>query len=680
MDVERWQKIKEIFNAVVELPLNRRAQFLAEACGNDELLYKEIELLLLSDERANSFIEESAFDITERAVQTVTRDSLFEQRFGPYRLKREIGRGGMGAVFLAERADDEFKKKVAVKILKVGLETDEAIMRFRRERQILAELEHPNIAHLLDGGTMAGGLPFYVMEYIEGKPLDEYCDQNNLTIKQRLKLFLSVCNAVHYAHQKHIVHRDIKPGNILVLDDGTPKLLDFGIAKLLDTEFSKQNSKQTATAWRLMTPDYASPEQIRGEEITTATDIYSLGVLLYELLTGHLPYRLKNHFIYEIARAICEQEPEKPSTSVSRIEETTTDNGIIKLTPEKVSCTREGTPEKLRRRLKGDLDHITLMALRKELEERYSSVEDFAKDIRHYLKGMPISSRKGSFTYKVEKFIRHNKMRIAVAVFVLGIIFTGVFFAIRQTRLVEMERLRAAEIEAERRKLVAASSPDYIFIGDNPSLRPRRAITISAWFKTSRASYAQFLVSKFESNSDSQSDDSYALYLGTQDPAIIWQVETDNNGKLLDCIWLGVPHIDIFDEQFHHVIGTYDSETEEMKAYLDGVRMGGRYSQKPKGLIVSTTTNFLLGAKSQRADILDFLKGTLDEVQVYDRAISESEVQLLYNSPETSLPGLISKWSGEGNAQDSFGNNHGKIIGEVKFEKGIVGQAFSFRE
>jgi serine/threonine protein kinase len=255
----------------------------------------------------------------------------------------------MGAVYLAARADDQFKKRVAVKLLRRGLDSEDILRRFRHERQILASLDHPNIARLLDGGMTDDGLPYFVMEYIEGTPLDRYCDERRLSTTERLKLFRQVCAAVYHAHQNLIVHRDLKPSNILVTKDGEPKLLDFGIAKLLNPELTAHTMAPTATGIRLMTPNYASPEQIRGKNITTASDIYSLGVLLYHLLTGHHPYRLSSVLPQEIERVVCETEPEKPSTAISRVEEITTNEGTITITPDSVSRTRDGPPEALRR-------------------------------------------------------------------------------------------------------------------------------------------------------------------------------------------------------------------------------------------------------------------------------------------------------------------------------------------
>ena len=284
------------------------------------------------------------------------------RRFGAYQLVRRVGEGGMAVVFLAVRADGEFRQQVTIKLVRPGLDSGEVLARFRNERQTLAGLDHPNIVKLLDGGSTQEGLPYLVMDYVEGSPIDEYCDSHRLSVEERLHLFATLCEAVHYAHQKRVIHRDLKPSNILVTVEGVPKLLDFGIAKVLEP--TAEGPPVTQTGTRCMTPAYASPEQVRSKSVTCASDIYSLGVVLYELLSGHRPYRLTQHTPAEMERAICEQEPETPSTAVSRVESDTSPDGrpVIK-TPESVSQTREGQPDKLRRRLRGDLDNIVLKAL-----------------------------------------------------------------------------------------------------------------------------------------------------------------------------------------------------------------------------------------------------------------------------------------------------------------------------
>jgi len=303
MEPGRWRQIEELFQAALDSEPSRRDSFLDEACAGDRSLRDEIESLLASYEEGG-FTEAPAFRDGLRLLEKDQSDSLAGRRIGPYRVIREIGQGGMGAVYLAARADEAFRKEVAIKLIKRGLDTESVIQRFRAERQILASLDHPNITRLLDGGTTEDGLPYFVMEHIQGEPIDNYCEARRLNTVERLKLFQSVCAAVHYAHQNLVIHRDIKPSNVLVTAEGVPRLLDFGIAKLLTPGLGSGADTGSMTAARLMTPQYASPEQVRGETITTASDVYSLGVLLYQLLTGHRPYRLTDSTPAEVERAL----------------------------------------------------------------------------------------------------------------------------------------------------------------------------------------------------------------------------------------------------------------------------------------------------------------------------------------------------------------------------------------
>lgn len=424
MNKERWQQVEEIFNVVVDLPPVERESYLKKSCGEDAALRKDVEKLLKADEQAENFIESPVpmSHITrffETTVMEAQSEIMSGRIIGQYKLLREIGRGGMGAVFLAERADKEFYQRVAIKLIKRGMDTDFILKRFRNERQILANLNHPNIARLLDGGTTDDGLPYFVMEYIEGKPVTRYCDAKRLTLDERLKLFRQVCAAIVNAHQNLVIHRDIKPGNILVTDGGVLKLLDFGIAKILNPELAHDTIEPTATAVRLMTPEYASPEQVRGEKITPASDQYSLGVLLYELITGHRPYRLKNYLPHEVARVICEEDPDRPSTAISRIEEIVgADKRPEFLTPELVCRNRNTTPETLRSAISKGLDDIVMQALNKDLNKRYESVEEFSADILRYLKGEPVRAARytpttdSNETYKPVEVKEQNSIAI----------------------------------------------------------------------------------------------------------------------------------------------------------------------------------------------------------------------------------------------------------------------------
>jgi serine/threonine protein kinase/Tol biopolymer transport system component/tetratricopeptide (TPR) repeat protein len=407
---ERWKQIEGVFDAAIDLAPGERDAYLAGECGTDAELRRQVEQLIRSHEQAGSFIEEPAVagvigDAAKAsaagAFDAATFDGgayeeaapLIGRRVGSYRIVRELGRGGMGAVYLAVRADDEFQKRVAIKLVKRGMDTDFILQRFRQERQILASLDHTYIARLMDGGTTDDGLPYFVMEYIEGLPVNQFCDAHKLSTAERLRLFLKVCSAVAFAHHNLVIHRDLKPSNVLVTTDGAPKLLDFGIAKLLNPEMGGRALDPTTLAMRLMTPEYASPEQVRGETVTMVSDVYSLGVLLYDLLTGHRPYTLRSRSPEEIARVICEQEPERPSVAVNLIEVIPAyGREPLEITPDSVSRVRDGSLEKLRRQLSGSIDNIVLKALRKEPQRRYQTVDEFARDIEHYLEGRPVGA------------------------------------------------------------------------------------------------------------------------------------------------------------------------------------------------------------------------------------------------------------------------------------------------
>ena len=430
MTPERWRQVEAIFQAALDLVPKERGQYLAEACCGDLSLKSDVETLLSQHESAGNLLEEPPYGETELGVLSSLQafaeaeddvgDPMIGRRLGAYRIEREIGRGGMGAVYDAIRVDKEFNKRVAIKLVKRGMDTDFILRRFRTERQILAALDHPHIARLLDGGTTDDGLPYFVMEHIEGQPLYNYCDEHQLTIAERLKLFTAICDALHYAHQKQVVHRDIKPSNVLVTSEGVLKLLDFGIAKLLDPGLVGDITHDpTATAMRLMTPEYASPEQVQGAPTSPTTDVYSLGVLLYELLTGHRPYRLTNRAPHEMARVICEEAPAPPSFIITRPEDllpkfVTKDDEATTL--KQVYTTRSATLESLRRDLSGALDSIVMRALRKEPEWRYQSAEEFREDITRYLEGSPISvspdSPFGGLAHKSQPITTENSLAV----------------------------------------------------------------------------------------------------------------------------------------------------------------------------------------------------------------------------------------------------------------------------
>ncbi|HTH18686.1 MAG TPA: serine/threonine-protein kinase, partial [Candidatus Udaeobacter sp.] len=396
MTPERWRQVEDIFQAARDLGTEERARYMSLACAGDEALRRDVETLLFQhDSSGGRTAHSSVLDDDFLDSLADTGDPLIGVRLGAYRIERQVGRGGMGAVYEARRVDQEFNKRVAIKLVKRGMDTDFILRRFRKERQILAALDHPHIALLLDGGTTHEGLPYFVMEFIEGRPLYRYCDEHQLTIGERLKLFQAICDAIHYAHQKQVVHRDIKPSNVLVTSEGVPKLLDFGIAKLLNPEIAGDITHDpTATAMRLMTPEYASPEQVQGAPTSPTTDVYSLGVLLYELLTGHRPYRLRNRAPHEIARVICEEMPAPLSVVITRPDDLLlpAPSGDESATLVNLYSARGATLESLHKEFSGDLDEIVMRSLRKEPEWRYQSAEDLRDDISNYLAGRPIST------------------------------------------------------------------------------------------------------------------------------------------------------------------------------------------------------------------------------------------------------------------------------------------------
>jgi eukaryotic-like serine/threonine-protein kinase len=428
MTPERWSRLKDLFRVAINHEPRQRVVFLDQACASDSALRAEIESLLASHDEAGNFIETPAAGESVKAIAESPGEQLAGRRVGSYRLIREIGRGGMGTVYLAERADEQYKKLVAIKIVRRGMDSDDIIRHFRNERQILASLENPNIARLLDGGTTEDGRPYLVMEYIEGTPVAEYCDARRLTTDARLQLFRTICEAVHYAHQHHVIHRDLKPSNILITRDGTPKLLDFGIAKVLNPEPPTGSTERTRTELRALTPDYASPEQVLSDKLTMASDVYSLGVVLYELLTGHRPYRSLNLSAHELARLVCEQGPMKPSAAVSKVEVVARGQNAprVTITPESVSHARNTQPDKLRRRLAGDLDNIILMALRKEPQRRYESAAQFSADIGRYLDGLPVIAHKDTLGYRAGKLVKRQKAGIWAALTVLMALLVGI--------------------------------------------------------------------------------------------------------------------------------------------------------------------------------------------------------------------------------------------------------------
>jgi len=415
---EKWDQVKELFALALEREPEERSGFLRQACAGDDSLRTEIESLLSSFDAAPTFLE----DCPAADLLSAQSRALAGKRIGAYRILREIGHGGMAAVYLAERADDQYRKHVAIKMLKPGTQKGEILRRFRNERQALAALDHPSIVRLLDGGSTEEGLPYLIMEYVDGARIDEYCDTHRLPIPERLQLFRAVCLAVQYAHQTLVIHRDLKPSNVLINKEGVVRLLDFGIAKVLNPQWSP-DATLTRTDWRPMTPEYASPEQVRGAPITKSTDIYSLGVLLYELLTGHRPYPVRYDSALESEWRRYNEEPEKPSVAVGRIDEKFSLDGSARtaITPQLVAEARDIRPEDLPRCLRGDLDTIVMKAIRTEPEHRYPSAEEFSKDIERHLSGLPIKARKPTLIYRGGKFVRRHTESLVTATLILAV-------------------------------------------------------------------------------------------------------------------------------------------------------------------------------------------------------------------------------------------------------------------
>ncbi len=422
----RWQQIEEIFQSALDIASPERSNFVSAQCADDPELQREVEKLLSDYESASDFIESPVWTDSQfldsnakrnlassleenAAADTDAEDRMIGLRLGAFELKKEIGRGGMGAVYLAERADGEFHQKVAVKLIKRGMDTDFIIRRFRHERQILANLNHPNIARLLDGGTTENGLPYFVMEYIEGEPLYRYCDKHKLNTRRRLQIFEQVCAALQTAHERQVIHRDIKPGNILVTAAGVPKLLDFGIAKILDPDLIHESINPTSTMMRLMTLDYASPEQICGGDITPASDVYALGVLLYELLTGHNPYNFsRGRSPHEVSRVICEIQPQLPSQSVSDSRTLLPAYVTNNISVEKSAELRGTDVDGLKSELADDLDRILMKALGKAPKERFVSVKEFSADVSRFLGGKAVLAQPTHVS--ADDFYKHNSL------------------------------------------------------------------------------------------------------------------------------------------------------------------------------------------------------------------------------------------------------------------------------
>ncbi len=454
MSSERWQRMNELFLLALEKKEEERGEFLRQASEGDEELAASVDQMLRLDRQAEDFLDRPLVqppqgEAIPRHGDEHDRQLRPGELISSYRLLRKLGEGGMSVVFLAERNDGAFTRRVVLKILRPDLASEEMLRRLHRERQILADLDHPCIARLQDGGTTGNGLPYLVMEVIDGLPIDVFCDRERCGVDERLEIFEKVAAAVRFAHQHLVVHRDLKPSNILVQPDGEPKLLDFGIAKIL-TPASGTTGPETATLLRALTPDFASPEQIRGQPVTTASDVYSLGVILYLLLTGRRPLRFEEKTFEAMERTLRESVPLRPADVFSAKDEADTAS---------VSAARSASPGQLRRRLRGDLEAIVLKALRTEVRQRYTSVEQFLEDLRRFREGFPVLARRGELPYRIGKFLRRHRLASAAGAGALvAMLIFSVVVSLLSLRL-ERERDRSKEIQRFLEAVFTLSDP-----------------------------------------------------------------------------------------------------------------------------------------------------------------------------------------------------------------------------
>jgi len=451
MPAENWKQIKEMLGEVLEVETSGRLAFLNESGASAEVR-AEVASLIGFEEASADLMQLSAVEFSKDFLD---EDNLNGREVGAYRIIRELGHGGMGAVYLAERIDGRFTQRVALKLLKREMNTSALRRRFEQEREILSRLEHPNIARLLDAGTTDDKIPFFAMEYVEGRPIDEYCNKQRLELGARLDLFRQICSTVDFAHRSLIVHRDLKPSNILVTDEGVPKLLDFGISKILSGEIENA-PMATVTRLGAMTPSYASPEQLRNESVTTATDVYSLGVILYELLSGHRPFESKEYNLSEIYKAVIDTDPPLPSSmaytlpvlrgDVSDAETELSPGNQAPPNPTGQNHLRHTAPQMMNVKpqyLRGDLDNIVLKALKKEPERRYLSAENFSQDIKRHQDGLPVAARPDTFSYRAEKFVRRNRLSVVAGSLILLAVIGGIVSTLWQARVARAERARA---------------------------------------------------------------------------------------------------------------------------------------------------------------------------------------------------------------------------------------------
>jgi serine/threonine protein kinase/Tfp pilus assembly protein PilF len=462
----RWQQIRSVFEELIETAEDERAAHLARICGEDADLRASVAALLASDQGRSDLLQDAIGNAAETLLED-HRDRLIGTRIGPYRVVSVLGQGGMSTVYRGERDDAQYQQTVAIKVLEHATLHPRLRSRLHSERHILATLDHPSIARLIESGDLADGTPYLVMEYVDGESIEAYCDGRALFVRERLELFIQVAAAVHYAHRNLVVHRDIKSSNIIITDEGAPKLLDFGIAKLLAPESLSHTLPVTRLQERMLTPENAAPEQVLGRPITTATDIYALGVLLYQLLTGRSPYRLLSYSQLQLERAICMDDPVRPSQMVvSKL------SGESAADRSRISERRGLSPPRLRARLSGDLDAIVAMAMRKEPDRRYPSVEALADDLNRHLSGLPVRARQGDWRYSAAKFMRRHLLAVAAvaAIFVSLALFAGM--TLWQNHRIALARDAAAQ-ERDRAQQVSAFLVDVFSQADPFNARGR---------------------------------------------------------------------------------------------------------------------------------------------------------------------------------------------------------------
>ena len=448
MDSTRWQRVQSLFHDAADMPAPQQRVFLETQCGGDAALVNEVLILLEEDAQGGSLLDGDVAEVASQILNDSPAASLPFKEFGPYRIKQALGEGGMGVVYLAERED--LGNEVAIKILRDAWVSPARRERFNAEQRTLAQLNHPSIARLYDADTSPDGTPFFVMEYVEGAPLTDFCKTQSCSIPERLRLFRAVCEAVLYAHQHAVIHRDLKPSNILVKADGSIRLLDFGIAKHLEN--LGELVDQTITGLRLMTPAYAAPEQIRGEQIGIQSDVYSLGVVLYELLAGRLPFDLSKCTPSQAEKVLTEQEAEKPSAAGERAAASPETNGRA------VTASRTAW---------ADLDVLCLTAMHKDPQRRYQSVEALIRDVDHYLKGEPLEARPDTWHYTLGKFVRRHWQLVSAAAVVFAVLVgLVIFYTVRLTVARNAALMQAARTQRIQRFML------NLFQGGDPSAGP----------------------------------------------------------------------------------------------------------------------------------------------------------------------------------------------------------------